>query len=82
MEILDYESSNKGNIKAAFTLKIPKWGNVLIRNMVLFQKNGKSWVQFPKRKIDDEWVSIIQFEDSNLEREFFNQVKKQLKIYE
>lgn len=52
MEILNFESINKGHLLAKFTIRIKDWGNLTINEVLLFEKEGNRWINLPSRSYD------------------------------
>lgn len=54
IDIVRYETLNKGALVAKFDVKIQKWGGLIIRDCSLFDSNGKKWITFPSRQYEVE----------------------------
>jgi len=61
MIIENFKVINKGAVKAHFDLKITKWGNFIIHGMVLFEKNGHKWINFPSFSIADKETGKMKY---------------------
>jgi hypothetical protein len=49
MDIKNFKDIKKGCLQAKFDVSIPEWG-LTIRDMTLFQKDGKKWLGMPNRQ--------------------------------
>lgn len=81
MEILNYKHLNKGVVQATFTLKIPKWGDFLIKEMTLMEKGEMRWVNFPQRPYETEsgekkYYAYVGFENFDITKKFQAEVLK------
>lgn len=85
MEILRYQSHEKGMLVAFFDLKVIKWGSAVIRGMRLFNKNGHKWVTFPSDKVEKDgetqYYPYIRFEDKATQQAFSDKVVKAIEEY-
>lgn len=74
MEIKNYKSFDKAPLQAMFDLKVPKWGNLIIKGMKLFSKNGQRWIAFPSEKSEKdgktEYYPRLFFEDKEVMEKF------------
>ena len=80
MKIDKYRSIAKGSLVAYFDLIIPQWGNLRIRGMSLFHKDGKRWISFPTQMVEEngqkKYYAHLYFEDKGLMQEFSKKVIK------
>lgn len=85
IEIMDFKPSNKGFLKANFSVKIQKWGGFVIRHMAFFQKGESQWVAFPSKKIeslgDDKYYPTVFFEDKGIQAVFLKKVLGSVQLY-
>jgi len=71
IEIVRYILINKGPTLAKATIKVPKWGNVIIEGVTFFRKLPNQWINFPARKDEDgKFWSYIRFESKELKAAF------------
>jgi hypothetical protein len=73
-EVTQYKEINKGSLKGTFNLKIPKWGNFIIRDMLYFKNDKNRWLSFPgKEYVKDDQKKYYQynvFEDPETDKAF------------
>lgn len=85
MEVLNFKPINKNSLLATFSLKIPKWGNIILRDMTLFQKGSHRWIGFPSRQYEEagqkKYFSYMQFEDKQTKEVFDKKVLEVLETY-
>jgi|SRR6185369_1365845 len=85
MEIIKYRSVNKGTLVGKLDLKIPKWGNFIIRDITFFQQDNKKWITFPSQQFEVEgqkkYKSYNLFEEASTMKLFQAQVLKALDEY-
>lgn len=66
MEIVDYKPINKNAVQGKFNLKMPKWGNLIIRELTYFKTANKRWISFPSRQYEKDgekkYYSFMMFE--------------------
>lgn len=83
MELIEMREINKGSLKAVATVRIPKWGNVLIREVCYCESDGKTWVTLPAKQYEKDgkkkYWSYITFEDTKLENTFKEQIRELFK---
>lgn len=53
MEIQNYKMVGKGCLKSKFDVMVPQW-QMTIRDLTLFEKEGKQWVTFPSRSYEGQ----------------------------
>lgn len=71
IEIVRYILIDKGSTLAKATIKVPKWGNVIIEGVTFFQKAPNQWVNFPARKDESgKYWPYIHFESKELKAAF------------
>lgn len=85
IEILNYKPIPNSLKVASFTVKIPKWGNFLIRDCCLFKKDNQKWVSFPSRPYEVEgkkkYFSFVGFEDLKMLKDFQDKIMQALEPY-
>ena len=85
MKIIRYKPIQKGCVLGSFDLMIEKWGDFIIRDLTLFQKNGQRWITFPSRQYEKEektnYYSYNLFKDPKTFNLFQEEVKKSLDRY-
>lgn len=85
MDITQYKTVNKGALQAVFTLRIPKWGNFLIRDMTYFKKANQRWVSFPSRPYEKDgetkYYQYNMFEEKTMGEAFQKRALEALDKY-
>lgn len=83
MEILFVKDINKGALKCTVDVKIPQWGNFIIRRIKVFEKGGDSWVSLPSEEYEKDgqkkYFALNTFEDMEMSKKFESQVLSKLK---
>lgn len=78
LTVTSYKPIFKGYLRGTFSLKIPQWGNLIIRDLCHFQKNDNQWVSFPGRTYDEngekKYFNYMKFEDQETMKIFQNKV--------
>lgn len=79
IECSKYTPIEKGALKAAVNIYVPKWG-VEIFGIKLFEKNGNKWINLPSREYEDngekKYFSYIRFKDKAHFEAFSSKVKE------
>lgn len=82
MEIVKFREMQKGTLLGFFSLKLPKWGNLIINDLSLFSKNGHRWISFPARQYESngekKYASYLIFEEKETMVKFQDEVLKAL----
>lgn len=85
IEILKFELVNKGSLIARFTVKMLKWGGLLIRDCTLFESGGKRWITLPSKQYEvdgkKKYFSYLAFEERNLDDKFKDAIMKEVNSY-
>jgi DNA-binding cell septation regulator SpoVG len=85
IEITHYKANDKGAKTATISIKIPKWGNFLIKEISLFAKDGKRWLSMPSRTFELEgqkkYFQFVSFESREIGDKFQGEVFKALDKY-
>ena len=85
MEITQYKAINKGSLLGVFSLKLPKWGNLVIHDISSFQKDNQRWISFPSKIYEKDgkkqYFSYIRFEDQKTMQSFQEKVLEALDSY-
>lgn len=81
MKILNYQTLDKGTLKASFDVNIPGW-SMTIYGCKLFIKGNQKWIALPTKGVKNatgsfDYVPIIEFEKEVMNR-FKNAVLKEL----
>ncbi len=67
MEIIKFKPIDKGFLKAEIDVKLPKWGNFIIRKIKVFEKDGGKWLSFPSEEYEKDgkkqYYQLCLFED-------------------
>jgi|SRR5271157_2500486 len=81
-EILNYRPINKNALMGTFDVKVPKWGNFLIKRMSYFKKDNNRWINFPQESYEKDgkkkYFSLNGFEDTDVQAKFLDELKKSL----
>jgi len=85
VEILKYNLVNKGTLVGKLNIKLPKWGNCIIKEICYFEKEGKKWISFPNFQCEvngeKKYMPYISFEKSETMKSFQDVVLKALAEY-
>jgi len=85
MKVLEYKQINKGAVLGSMNIQMDEWNDVIIRDIVLFQKDGKRWLSFPSRSYEKEgkreYFHYIRFEDKAKHDEWQQKGLKALQDY-
>lgn len=63
--VTKYKPVSKNALVGIFSIKVEKWGPLIIEDMCHFKKGSEQWVNFPSRT----------YEDSSGEKKYFHYVK-------
>jgi len=86
IEIIKFQSVQKGTLQAQVDIKLEKWGNFIIRKIKVFEKETNRWISFPSEEFvkDDkkQFYSLCTFEKSStmdlFHKKFFESYDKYL----
>jgi hypothetical protein len=87
MEITHYKPINHKLLQGTFTLKIPKWGNLLINEISYFKNDitNQRWINFPSKKYEKDgktkYFKYLYFEDQSISEAFQDKVMKALDLF-
>ncbi len=74
MEIKNYHPMDSGALRGIFDLTIPKWANVTIKGMKIFQKGNQRWTAFPSDRVEKDgetkYYPRLFFEDPEMKKTF------------
>ena len=80
-----YVAVNKGALVGTCNIRVLKWGDLLINDIKIFEKDGKRWIAFPGKEYESEgkkkYWSYLQFKDNKLMNAFQEQIFKALEEY-
>lgn len=80
MHIVDFKPLNKGALTSQVSLKIPKWGNFIIKGIKVFEKEGSRWIAFPAFEYEKDgkkqFYSHCAFESKDMMEAFRTQFFK------
>lgn len=81
IEITKFELVNKGALVAKFNCKIPKFGNLIIRELTLFESGSKRWINLPSRQYQDnegknKYYPFLTYEDRAMDDKFKEAIMK------
>ncbi len=54
MEIIEFKPIGKGALIGECSIRLPKWGNFVIRRVKIFEKDAKRWITFPSAEYEKE----------------------------
>ena len=78
IEVIKHKTIENSSLKAVFDIKIPKWGNFIIRELKLFEKDGNFWVSFPSKEYEKDgkkkYYELNCFEDIETKSKFEKQI--------
>ena len=70
IEIIKFQPIQKGALSSQVDIKLPKWGNFIIRKMKVFEKEGNRWFSFPSEEYEKDgkkqYYHLCTFEDKSL----------------
>jgi len=85
MRVLDYKQINKGSLVGSMSMQFEEWGGLIIRDITLFQKDGRRWLSFPARAYEKEgkteYFQYVRFEDKIKHEEWQQKALKALQDY-
>ena len=74
IEILKFEMVNKGALVARFSVKMQKWGGLVIRDCTLFESGDKRWINLPSKEYEAEgkkkYAPYLIYEDRETNDKF------------
>jgi hypothetical protein len=81
VEVLNVRSIDKGVAKAGFDVRV---GEIVIRDWILFNKDGEEWISGPSRKYEDEngdtkYFSYVRIEDKKKYHKFMDWLLRKVK---
>lgn len=85
IEIVKFTSVDKKALRGLVTVKVPKWGNFIIRDLSYFESGPRRWVSWPTKgeQVDGviKYTPTCQFESSEISSAFLKQVLDELTNY-
>lgn len=85
MKVLEYKAINKGSILGSMSMQMEEWGGLIIRDMLVMQKDGKRWISFPSRSYEKdgkkEYFHYVRFEDKGKHDQWQLKAFKSLEDY-
>ncbi len=85
MRVLDYKQINKGALLGSMSMLFEEWGGLIIRDITLFQKDGKRWLSFPARAYEKdgktEYFQYVRFEDKTKHEQWQQKALKALEEF-
>ncbi len=80
IEILKFEMVNKGALVARFSVKMHKWGGLIIKDCSLLQSGDKKWINLPSRQYEvdgkKKYAEHLGYEDRTLNDQFKDNIMK------
>lgn len=73
MDIQNFKFVQKGHMVARFDIHIPQWGDMVIKECTLFEKDRNRWIAPPTRSFDGPdgkkgYVSLVKFNEKAFNR--------------
>ena len=69
LEIIKFQPLQKGALQSIVDIKIPKWGNFIIRKIKVFEKASNRWIGFPSEEYEKDgkkqYYSLCVFEENS-----------------
>ena len=85
VQVTEYKHVAKGSLIGIATVRMTKWANLLIRDVALFEINGKSWVNMPSKQYEVDgkkrYWPYLAFENKEIDEQFKNKIKDAIKQY-
>ena len=85
IEIIKLDMINKGPLIARFSIKIAKWGGIVIRDCTFFDSKGNRWVSMPSREYESEgkkkYFQFIVYENQEMDKKFKETILQTLDEY-
>lgn len=85
MKVLEYKQINKGSLLGSMSMQFEEWGGLIIRDITLFQKDGRRWLSFPSRAYEKEgkteYFQYVRFEDKVKHEEWQQKALRALQDY-
>lgn len=85
MRVLEYKQINKGALVGSMNMQFEEWGGLIIRDITLFQKDGKRWLAFPSRSYEKEgkteYFQYVRFEDKTKHEQWQQKALKALQDF-
>ena len=85
IEITQYKSINKNSLQGILSIKNPKWGNFIIREISYFKKNDQRWISLPSKPYEKDgekkYYALNLFEESSRMKSFQEEVLKAFDQY-
>lgn len=86
IEVLKYKTISKNTLEAMVDIKIPKWGNFIIREVGYFKKDGKRWIALPSKSYQDKdgnqkYYLLNLFEEPSMMQTFSEKVMEAIDLY-
>ncbi len=90
--VLEFLTQNKGSLKATITVLVPAWGNFVISGITYFEKDGRRWINLPKRWVSQQsessqtgeeikWEQIVYFQENVMMTKFSEKVLAAIDSY-
>ena len=87
IEVINYEKANKNKVIGYVDIKLPNWGNMIIRRIAHIQgDDGSRWFNlpsFPREKGDgtQQYFKYWEFEQGTHNGQLLDQLKEAVKKY-
>lgn len=85
MKVIEYKQINKGSLLGSMSILMDEWGGLVIREVLLFQKDGKRWLNFPSKTYEKdgktEYFYYLRFSDKIKHEEWQQKALKALQDY-
>lgn len=85
IQVIKYKAINKNTLQAMIDIKVPKWGNFIIRDISYFKRSDQRWVSMPSRQYEKDgekkYYSYNMFEDLATMKQFQEKIMEALDEY-
>ena len=85
IEIIKLDLINKGALIARFSIKLHKWGGLVIRDCTFFESAGNRWVNFPSKEYEADgkkkYFQFVCYENQDTDKKFKEAILKEVLLY-
>ena len=85
IEIIEYKPVGKGYLMGTFSLKLPKAGNMILRNLAFFEKGTQKWISMPSREYEEDgqkkYFPLVTFEKPETLKAFQKETISALELH-
>jgi DNA-binding cell septation regulator SpoVG len=54
IEVIHFKKVEKNTLKGFISVKVPKWGDFVISDILYFQKDAQRWISFPSKTVEKD----------------------------